>query len=86
MEAPKPLNKKQMMRFLRMINYCCAWIPHFALHTGRLSELIYGKAMAAKDKTEWTEEAEKPFLNIKKLMTSSTVLGIPDMIVPSHRQ
>lgn len=77
LEAPKPLNKKQMMSFLGMINYCRAWIPHFALHTGKLSELIYGKAMAAKDKIKWTDEAENQFVNIKKILTSSSVLAFP---------
>lgn len=60
-----------------MINYCRAWIPHFPLHTGKLSELIYGKAMAAKDKIKWTDEAENQFVNIKKLLTSSSVLAFP---------
>lgn len=74
--APKPLNKKQMS-FLGMINYCRAWIPHFALQTGKLSELIYGKAMAAREKIAWTREAEEQFTSIKKLLTSSTVLAFP---------
>ena len=77
LEAPKPLNKKQKMSFLGIIKYCRAWVPHFPLHTGLLSDLIYGKAMTAKDKIVWTREAEKQFVAIKQLLISDTVLAFP---------
>jgi hypothetical protein len=60
-----------------MINYCRAWVPHFELHTGLLSNLIYGKAMTAKDKIVWTKEAEKQFVAIKQLLISDSVLAFP---------
>ncbi len=71
-----------MMSFLGMTNFCRSWIPNYAEHTASLSKLIYDKPMAAHEALTWTQEAEEAFVNIKKLITSSSVLGLPDYSKP----
>lgn len=49
-DASKPENKKQMMSFLGLCNYCRAWTPHYAELTQPLLELIYEIPMKMTEK------------------------------------
>lgn len=78
LQAPKPQTKKQMMSFLRMVNYCRAWIPNYAEITGPLTKMIYAEPLTMSDKIEWTPTAEEAFVNIKKTLVGSAVLALPN--------
>ena len=70
LESPKTL--RQTRAFCRMVNFLSSFLPN--LH--RLLIPIYDLQKKAK-KFEWTEEAEKAFNKIKKLLTNPPVLKAP---------
>ena len=70
LESPKTLG--QTRAFCRMVNFLSSFLPN--LH--RLLILIYDLQTKAK-KFKWTDEAEKAFNEIKKLLISPPVLKAP---------
>ena len=68
LESPKTL--RQTRAFCRMVNFLSSFLPN--LH--RLLIPIYDLQKKAK-KFKWTEEAEKAFNEIKKLLINPPVLG-----------
>ena len=70
LESPKTL--RQTRAFCGMVNFLSSFLPN--LH--RLLILIYDLQKKAK-KFKWTEEAEKAFNGIKKLLISPPVLKAP---------
>lgn len=66
------------MSFLRMANFCQSWIANYAAETAPLAELIYDTTMAARDKVQWTSNAEEAFVRVKQLIVGSAVLGFPN--------
>ena len=70
LESPKTL--RQTRAFCGMVNFLSSFLPN--LH--RLLILIYDLQKKAK-KFKWTEEAEKAFNDIKKLLINPPVLKAP---------
>ena len=70
LESPKTL--RQTRAFCGMVNFLSSFLPN--LH--RLLILIYDLQKKAK-KFKWTEEAEKAFIDIKKLLINPPVLKAP---------
>lgn len=75
---PKPDTKKQVMSFLVMTSYCRQWIPNYAEIKVPLAAIAHGKGLTAKDKIVWTLEAEKAFVDLKLVLPSPSILGLPD--------
>ena len=70
LESPKTL--RQTRAFCRMVNFLSSFLPNLC----RLLILIYDLEKKAK-KFKWTDEAEKAFNEIKKLLISPPVLKVP---------
>ena len=70
LESPKTL--RQTRAFCRMVNFLSSFLPN--LH--RLLMPIYDLQKKAK-KFKWTEEAEKAFNEIKKLLINAPVMKAP---------
>ena len=70
LESPKTL--RQTRAFCRMVNFLSSFLPN--LH--RLLTQIYDLQKKAK-KFKWTDEAEKAYNKIKKLLISPPVLKAP---------
>ena len=70
LESPKTL--RQTRAFCGMVNFLSSFLPNLC----RLLILIYDLQKKAK-KFKWTEEAEKPFNEIKKLLINPPVLKAP---------
>ena len=70
LESPKTL--RQTRAFCGMVNFLLSFLPNFC----RLLILIYNLQKKAK-KFKWTDEAEKAFNEIKKLLINPPVLKAP---------
>ena len=70
LESPKTL--RQTRAFCGMVNFLSSFLPNLC----RLLILIYDLQKKAK-KFKWTEEAEKAFNDIKKLLIGPPVLKAP---------
>ena len=70
LESPKTL--RQTRAFCGMVNFLSSFLPNLR----RLLILIYDLQKKAK-KFKWTDEAEKAFNEIKKLLISPPVLKTP---------
>ena len=70
LESPKTLRK--MRAFCRMVNFLSSFLPNL----WRLLIPIYDLQKKAK-KFKWTDEAEKAFNEIKKLLVSPPILEDP---------
>ena len=72
-----PTKLKELQSFLGFINFYRTFIPNLAEITRPLYELLQ------KDKKfEWTPERETTFQNLKKVITSNTVLRTPNDYFP----
>ena len=80
--APKPKNKKQMMSFLGLTNYCRSWVCNYAEITAPLQQLMYESPLRMSDTLEWNEEAEIAFCNLKQTLAGTAVLALPDYDKP----
>ena len=72
LESPKTL--RQTRAFCRMVNFLSSFLPNHL----RLLRLIYNLQKKAKE-FKWTDEAEKAFNKIKKLLISPLVLKAPNL-------
>ena len=72
LESPKTL--RQTRTFCSMVNFLSSYLPN--LH--RLLILIYNLQKKVK-KFKWTEEAERAFNDIKKLLINPPVLKAPTL-------
>ena len=70
LESPKTL--RQTRAFCRMVNFLSSFLPNLR----RLLIPIYDLQKKAK-KFKWTEEAEKAFNKIKKLLINPPILKVP---------
>jgi len=82
LQAPKPANKKQMMSFLGLANYCRSWVIGYAQLTQPLNDLIYGEPMTASEKIKWTDSAEDAFCKLKQTLAGSGTLALPNYTKP----
>jgi hypothetical protein len=68
----RPRNAQELHSFLGLIQYCREYLPNLSLLTAPLSDLLKKGV-----KFEWTEEHQKAFENIKKLVIEAVELNIP---------
>lgn len=73
----KPKNKKEVLRFLGMVNYLIKYLPS-------LSELSFPLRQLIKNNIEfvWTSDIDKSFVDIKQLIANITTLKIFDPNLP----
>lgn len=71
---PTPQNVAELGTFLGKVNYYTKFVPHLATVAAPLNALLH------KDKEwHWTEECEKSFQELKRLLADAPVLGTPDL-------
>ena len=75
-EWPRPKNITDTHSFLGPCNYYQKFIKDYAKITKPLYKLISGKNLKKKSNlTEWMEECENNFIQLKKLCTEAPVLA-----------
>ena len=73
LDMPRPATVKQIRMFLGMTSYNRRYIPNHSLIARPLIDLTRKEAPFI-----WTEECEKAFIMLKKLLSSPPVLSLPD--------
>ena len=76
-DMPAPTDKKALQRFLGMINYLASFIPNLAEET-----LIVRDLIKQKSAWQWSQNHQKVFERLKKLITVSPVLSHFDVNSP----
>ena len=71
--APPPTSVSEVRSFLGMVTYCAKFIPNFSDITKPLRELTKKDALFL-----WKEEHSQAFQNIKRTLTSDTVMAYFD--------
>jgi len=69
---PKPRNKCEIRQFLGFCNFYWRFIKGFAKVAKPLTELT------GKKEWRWTQEERRAFEKLKRLMTTTPILAIPD--------
>jgi hypothetical protein len=68
--------KKEVQEFPGAAGFCCIWIPGYSSLAKPLYEAIAG---SRKDSVNWAPDQEKAFQEIKRLLTCTPALGLPDV-------
>lgn len=71
-----PRTKKEVRSVLGLIGYYRKFIPQFAALAAPLTDLTKG---GAPDKVKWNDHCQSAFINIKKCLSSSPILTLPDL-------
>jgi hypothetical protein len=82
-EATRPTTKKQLRSFLGLVNFHRRFIPNCAHISLPLTDLT---RKFAPNKIHWTESQEMAFQGLKKTLTSSPILKLPDLTETSILQ
>jgi len=69
---PKPRDKHKIQQFLGFCNFYWRFIEGFAKVAKPLTELT------GKNEWKWTQEERRAFEKLKRLMTTTPILAIPD--------
>jgi hypothetical protein len=73
---PQTKTKREVREFLGVAGFCCIWIPGYS----SLAKPLYkATAGSGKDPLNWGPDREKVFQEIKRLITSTPALGLPDV-------
>lgn len=75
-EANRPVTKKQLRSFLGLVNFYRKFIPNCAHISLPLTDLT---RKFSPNKIQWTESQEISFQNLKKALTSSPILKLPNL-------
>jgi hypothetical protein len=59
--------------------FCLIWIPGYSILAKPLHKATAG---SRKDPLNWGPKQERAFQEIKRLLTSAPVLGLPDVMQP----
>ncbi|XP_073672376.1 uncharacterized protein [Paramisgurnus dabryanus] len=78
---PRPVTKKELMRFLGMIGYYRNFCCNFSSVVAPLTNLLRGSV-----KFNWTDDCQRAFENAKSLLTSAPVLAAPRLEEPFQLQ
>jgi len=68
-----PKTRKQLKRFIGMVNYCRDMWPHRSYVLAPLSALT-----SIKVKWQWTEEHQNAFMQMKTLIAKETLIAYPN--------
>ncbi|KAL1558776.1 hypothetical protein AAHA92_09201 [Salvia divinorum] len=74
--CPQPTKVKQLCRFLGLTGYYRRFVQHYSIIAAPLTELL------KKDAFSWNDLADKSFADIKRAMSSTSVLRLPDFSSP----
>ena len=77
LKFPRPANRKQLQSFLGLAGYYRRYIPHFALLSASLTNML-----RKGHRFVWSPEAEDAYLEIKSRLASRPVLRPPDFTRP----
>lgn len=72
-QFPPPRNKREVARFIGMINFFRKFLPNFAQMAAPLNQL-----RRKGESFKWTESHQAAFDNLKQALASAPVLAIPD--------
>lgn len=74
---PTPSNKKELQRFMGMVNYVAKWMPDLSTRTKPIRELL-----CDKNEWKWEYEQQHSFNEVKRMLTESPVLKFYDPNLP----
>ena len=77
-EWPIPTTHREVRGFLGLASYYCKFVQHFGKISAPLHQLL------TLDTFEWTDSAQDTFLNPKRALTTTPVLGLPDFLTFCH--
>ena len=72
-ELPPPTNVSELRRFLGMVNQLSKFLPHVAVETKSLRDLL-----STKNQWHWDSLQDQAFAKLKLLLSSSEVLALYD--------
>ncbi|XP_078793179.1 uncharacterized protein LOC144987743 [Oryzias latipes] len=78
-EYPIPTTKKKVRAFVGLVGWYSKFIPHFADRAAVLTDLTRA---SAPNKVVWTEDCDAAFRDLKRAITSESVLYSPDFTRP----
>ena len=79
----RPTNVQEVRQFLGLAQHYRRFCPSFSAIAAPLTELTHGTG-AKKRTVIWNDACETSFLKLKRMLTSSPVLLLPDMNKPFH--
>ena len=72
MKYPVPRNKRELVRFLGMVGYCCRFCQNFSTTTAPLTKLL-----RKNQKYTWSIDCQDFFVKVGALLLSNPVLMAP---------
>lgn len=81
LEYKRPETVKELRRLIGLVGWYRRFIPDAAGMMAPLTELTKGK-VGKSARVEWSEEAEKAFEEVKRILMSPTILAVPDYSLP----
>lgn len=79
MNFPRPKNITELRRFIGIASWYRRFVKDFATIAAPLHNLTKGKKIK---KFVWNDEADKAFVTLKTLLTSTPVISCPDFNIP----
>ncbi|XP_033761705.1 uncharacterized protein LOC117343459 [Pecten maximus] len=76
LEVPTPETKKQVRSFMGMAGFYRKFIPDFASISVPLTDLT---RKGQPHRVQWKEAQERAFITLKKMLSSSPILKLPDI-------
>ena len=74
---PKPITKKDMRRFLGLINFYHRFIPRCAEILAPLNAYLKGSKVRSCERISWTEDGNRAFLEAKSVLAKAAMLTFP---------
>ena len=75
-EAPRPVTKRQVKSFIGLVGYYRQFIPNFAVIAAPLTDLT---RKGQPNQVKWSQEQEYAFNTLKKMLSVSPILKLPDL-------
>lgn len=77
---PRPRTTTEVKRFVGMCGWYRRFIPHFSTRMSAINDLLKGKKKGQR--LEWSDDAERAFIDIKQALVSAPILSSPDFSLP----